>query len=212
MNKSVISYTGSLFTIAAASGSGKTSLVKALTECMPQVKVSISHTTRPPRSGEEQGVHYFFDSKANFFKLLEEQEFLEHAEVFGHYYGTSKNWVEKTLLEGFDVILEIDWQGAEQIKAQFPFSTSIFILPPSISTLRERLLNRQQDSLEIIEQRLQMASKEIGHCEEFDYLVINADFDQALLDLKAIIKAKRLECATQLKRNCKLLEDLLENQ
>jgi guanylate kinase len=204
--------TGSLFTIAAASGSGKTSLVKALTECMPQVKVSISHTTRQAREGEQQGVHYFFVSKNNFQEMVEQQEFLEHAEVFGHCYGTSRDWVKKTLVEGYDVILEIDWQGAEQIKQQFPASTSIFILPPSIGTLRERLLNRQQDSLEIIEQRLQMASEEISHCEEFDYLVINADFDQALLDLKAIIKAKRLECAMQLKRNRKLLEDLLQNQ
>lgn len=203
---------GSLFTIAAASGSGKTSLVKALTDAMPEVRVSISHTTRPARKGEQNGVHYFFVSKQQFLNMIATNDFLEHAEVFNHYYGTSKTWVEKTLLEGTDVILEIDWQGAAQIREQFPHSTSIFILPPSIQVLRDRLLSRQQDSIDIVEQRLAVANKEISHCKTFDYLVINADFNQALDALKAIITAKRLECHLQMKRYSKLLEDLLQNQ
>lgn len=210
--KSKQPYLGSLFTIAAASGSGKTSLVKALTEAMPQVQVSISHTTRPPRVCELNGINYFFVSKQQFLNMISMNEFLEHAEVFGHYYGTSKNWVEQTLKKGIDVILEIDWQGAAQIRQQFHCSTSIFILPPSIDVLKQRLLHRQQDSLDIIEQRLALANKEIAHCSEFDYLVVNEDFDYALSDLKAIIKTKRLECQSQLKRQSKLLEDLLQNQ
>lgn len=212
LSKPAQQYIGSLFTIAAASGSGKTSLVKALTDSMSRVQVSISHTTRPPREGEIEGVHYFFVSKEKFLDMIEANEFLEHAEVFGHYYGTCKSWVERTLEEGIDVILEIDWQGSAQIREQFPHSTSIFILPPSIHILKERLLNRQQDSLEIIEKRLAAANKEIAHCKEFDYLVVNADFDDALSDLKSIIKAKRLEYPLQVKRQSKLLEDLLKNQ
>ncbi|MBA2654515.1 MAG: guanylate kinase [Gammaproteobacteria bacterium] len=203
---------GSLFTIAAASGSGKTSLVKGLTETLKRIQVSISHTTRPAREGENNGDHYFFVSKQQFLNMIGMNEFLEHAEVFGHYYGTSKSWVEETLEQGIDVILEIDWQGASQIRKQFPYSTSIFILPPSIQILRERLLNRRQDSLDIIEQRLSAASTEISHCKEFDYLVINGDFDHALSDLRAIIKSKRLESGMQLKRHSKLLEDLAQNQ
>jgi guanylate kinase len=203
---------GSLFTIAAASGSGKTSLVKALVETMPQIQVSISHTTRQSRKGEVEGEHYFFVTKQKFQDMVSANQFLEHAEVFGQCYGTSREWVEKTLREGIDVILEIDWQGATQIRKQFPQGISIFILPPSIHILKERLLNRRQDSIDIIEQRIAAANKEISHCAEFDYLVVNADFDVALSDLKAIVKAKRLERKQQLKRYTKLLEDLLKNQ
>jgi guanylate kinase len=203
---------GSLFTIAAASGSGKTSLVKALVETMPQIQVSISHTTRQSRKGEVEGEHYFFVTKQKFRDMVGANQFLEHADVFGHCYGTSREWVEKTLREGIDVILEIDWQGAAQIRKQFPQNISIFILPPSIHILKERLLNRRQDSIDIIEQRIAAANKEISHCAEFDYLVVNADFDVALSDLKAIVKAKRLERKQQLKRYAKLLEDLSKNQ
>lgn len=203
---------GSLFTIAAASGSGKTSLVKALIESTENIKVSVSHTTRPPRAGEENGVHYFFVSKQQFLNMIANNEFIETAEVFGHYYGTSISWVENVLKEGIDVVLEIDWQGAAQIRKEFEGSTSIFILPPSIHILRERLLNRRQDTLDIIERRLAAANEEISHYKEFDYLVINADFDLALTDLKAIIKAKKLECQRQAQRYRKLLEDLLKNQ
>lgn len=203
---------GSLFTIAAASGSGKTSLVKALTESLDNIQVSVSHTTRHMRVGEEDGRHYFFVTKQKFLNMITNSEFLENAEVFGHYYGTSRAWVEQRLEAGTDVILEIDWQGAAQIRELFPHSTSIFILPPSLSVLKERLIKRQQDSLETIDQRLAMANKEINHCKEFDYLVINEDFDHALLDLKAIIKSKRLETAIQLRRHSKLLENLLQNQ
>jgi guanylate kinase len=203
---------GSLFTIAAASGSGKTSLVKALVETMPQIQVSISHTTRQSRNGEVEGEHYFFVTKQKFQDMVSANQFLEHAEVFGQCYGTSREWVEKTLSEGIDVILEIDWQGAAQIRKQFSQGISIFILPPSIHILKERLLNRRQDSIDIIEQRIAAANKEISHCAEFDYLVVNADFDVALSDLKAIVKAKRLERKQQLKRYAKLLEDLLKNQ
>jgi guanylate kinase len=212
LNKSNKKHIGSLFTIAAASGSGKTSLVKALTQSMQHVHVSISHTTRPVRAGEKDGLHYFFISKQQFLNLILVNEFLEHAEIFGHYYGTSKTWVEKTLSRGDDVILEIDWQGAQQIRKQFPESTSIFILPPSMEALKQRLMDRQQDSLDIIEQRLAAANKEISHCFEFDYLVVNEDFDYALLDLKSIIQAKRLECDLQIRRQGKLLEDLLQNE
>lgn len=203
---------GCLITIAAASGSGKTSLVKALTESVPNLQVSISHTTRPMRQGESQGHHYFFVSKQQFLNMFTSNEFLENAEVFGHYYGTSKSWVEEKLREGVDVILEIDWQGAAQIRKLFPQSMSIFILPPSISVLRERLLARKQDQIEIIERRLAVANKEIAHCTEFDYLVINDNFEHALSNLKTIITAKRLETPLQLKRHSKLLEDLLQNQ
>ncbi len=203
---------GSLFTIAAASGSGKTSLVKALTRSLPKVAVSVSHTTRPLREGEKNGVHYLFISKQQFLEMIAANEFLEHAEVFGHYYGTSRSWVERTLRLGIDVILEIDWQGAAQIRKLYPISTSIFILPPSIKVLRERLLNRQQDTLDIIEQRLAAANKEICRCGEFDYLVINDVFDKALNDLKTIIQAKRLECRVQMKRYGKLLEDLTQSR
>lgn len=212
MNDEVKSYRGCLFTIVAASGSGKTSLVKALTDSLSDIQVSISHTTRIKREGEEDGVHYFFTSKQQFLNMIATNQFLEHAEVFGHYYGTSKTWVETALMNGTDVILEIDWQGAAQISKEFPNSTSIFILPPSIQSLRERLLKRKQDSLEVIERRLAVANKEISHCSEQDYLVINDDFDHALADLKTIIVAKRLEFAVQMQRHRKLLESLLQNQ
>jgi guanylate kinase len=205
-------FIGSLFTIAAPSGTGKTSLVRALKQSIPEIQVSISHTTRAIREGEEEGSHYFFISKQEFLTMIAANEFLEHAEVFGHYYGTSRTWVEQTLQSGIDVILEIDWQGAAQIRKQFPDSTSIFILPPSIKVLRERLLKRQQDSVSIIDQRVAMANKEISHCQEFDFLVINEDFDVAFADLRHIILAKRLECGAQLKRHRKLLEDLVQNQ
>lgn len=203
---------GSLFVIAAASGSGKTSLVKALIESMDNIQVSISHTTRPIRNGENDGLHYVFISKDRFLSMIAANDFLEYAEVFGHYYGTSCKWVRQALEKGIDVILEIDWQGATQIRTLFPSSISIFILPPSIETLRKRLLNRQQDPLKVIEQRLATASEEISHFAEFDYLVINDKFERALQDLQSIIRAKRLECAVQMERNVKLLEDLLQNQ
>lgn len=212
MNEVTNQFVGSLFTIAAASGSGKTSLVKALTESLSNLAVSISHTTRPIREGEKTGVHYVFTPKQDFLNMIAANEFLEHAEVFGHYYGTACRWVKETLEKGIDVILEIDWQGAAQIREQFPDSTSIFILPPSIKVLKERLLKRQQDSLDIIEQRLAAANKEICHCKEFNYLVINDSFEVALDDLRTIILAKRLECAMQMKRYPKLLEDLMQNQ
>src|SRR5262249_47425490 len=159
------------------------------------------------RQTEINGVHYFFVSKQQFLKMIANNEFIEHAEVFGHYYGTSRDWVEKTLQQGTDVVLEIDWQGAAQIREQFPESTSIFILPPSMEILKKRLLNRRQDSMDIIEQRLAAASEEISHYHEFDYLVINKEFECALLDLQAIIRAKRLKCSVQLKRQRKLLEN-----
>lgn len=212
MNKLLASPQGCLFTIAAASGSGKTSLVKALTDSLDNLKVSVSHTTRPMRFGENQGDHYFFISKQQFLNMIGTNQFLEHAEVFGHYYGTSTSWVDEQLQAGIDVILEIDWQGAAQIRKQFPQSTSIFILPPSITVLRERLLRRQQDAIEVIERRLAVANKEISHCVEFDYLVINDNFEHAFADLMTIIKAKRLESKVQMKRHGKLLEDLLQNQ
>lgn len=205
-------YPGSLFIIAAASGSGKTSLVNEIISQDNHIMVSVSHTTRPQREYEKDSVHYFFVNKNQFESMIEQNVFLEYAEVFGHYYGTSRAWVEKQLQAGIDVILEIDWQGAKQVTKQFSDSVSIFILPPSSQSLRERLEKRNSDSAEIIEKRLDSASEEIAHLYEFDFLVINDDFYHALADIRSIIHARRLRTSLQIMKHCKLLEDLLQNQ
>jgi guanylate kinase len=200
---------GSLYTVSAPSGAGKTSLVTALIKATPNVKVSISHTTRSKRPGEENGVNYHFTEPQKFQTMLEEQAFLESAQVFGNYYGTSKQWVEQTLNNGDDVILEIDWQGAEQIKRLLPETIAIFILPPSRATLEERLTNRGQDDQSVISQRMAEAVSEMSHYEQGEYLVINDDFDTALADLQIILRSSRLLQNRQSPRLRGLLKDLL---
>lgn len=204
-----MSATGTLYIISAPSGAGKTSLVKALIDAMPQVRVSVSHTTRAMRPGEVEGVNYHFVNHQQFLQMLERREFLEHAEVFGNLYGTSQRWLEQTLAEGFDLILEIDWQGAQQVRRLMPQAQSIFILPPSQEALRQRLTNRGQDSDEIIERRMREAVNEMSHYVEYDYLVINDDFAHALEDLKSIFRANQLQQESQQRRHTGLLQELL---
>ena len=201
--------TGTLYIISAPSGAGKTSLVKALIDSEPQVRVSVSHTTRAMRPGEVEGVNYHFVGREQFHAMIDNSELLEHAEVFGNLYGTSQAWVEQTLLEGFDLILEIDWQGAQQVRRLMPQSRSIFILPPTQEALRHRLTNRGQDSGEIIERRMREAVSEMGHYVEYDYLLINDDFTHALSDLKAIFRANQLLQSPQQQRHRGLLSELL---
>lgn len=201
--------TGTLYIVSAPSGAGKTSLVKALLDAQPQVRVSVSHTTRPMRPGEVDGVNYHFVSREEFHERLDHNEFLEHAEVFGNLYGTSQRWLEQTLKEGFDLILEIDWQGAQQVRRLMPQAKSIFILPPSQEALRQRLTNRGQDSDEVIEKRMREAVSEMTHFVEYDYLVINDDFAHALIDLQAIFRANQLRQSSQQQRFQGLLEQLL---
>lgn len=201
--------TGTLYIISAPSGAGKTSLVKALIDSEAQIRVSVSHTTRAMRPGEVDGVNYHFTSREQFHAMLDKAEFLEHAEVFGNLYGTSQEWVKQTLREGFDLILEIDWQGAQQVRRLMPESKSIFILPPTQEALRHRLTNRGQDSGEIIEQRMREAVSEMSHYVEYDYLLINDDFAHALSDLKAIFRSNQLLQGPQQQRHSGLLSELL---
>ncbi len=201
--------TGTLYIVSAPSGAGKTSLVKALIDSEPRIRVSVSHTTRAMRPGEENGVNYHFVSHDIFSAMIERGEFLEHAQVFDNFYGTSQKWVEQTLAEGFDLILEIDWQGAQQVRKLMPLAKSIFILPPTQEALRHRLTNRGQDSSEIIERRMREAVSEMSHYVEYDYLVINDDFAHALSDLKAIFRANQLQARVQTQRHSGLLGELL---
>jgi len=189
--------TGDLYIISAPSGAGKTSLVKALVEKVPNLYVSVSHTTRPIRSGEKAGENYYFIHKNEFEGMLEKNKFLEHAEVFGNYYGTSRSFVEEALKKGDDVILEIDWQGARQVRIQFSNAISIFVLPPSIEELNTRLMNRLQDNVAIIDSRMKEAKQELSRYTEYDYLVCNDNFEEALLDLISIIRCNRLRYSRQ---------------
>jgi guanylate kinase len=201
--------TGTLYIVSAPSGAGKTSLVKALLDTQPLARVSVSHTTRPMRPGEVDGVNYHFVSREAFVERLEHGEFLEHAEVFGNLYGTSQRWVEQTLEDGYDLILEIDWQGAQQVRHLMPQAKSIFILPPTQEALRQRLTNRGQDSDEVIDKRMREAVSEMTHYVEYDYLVINDDFAHALVDLQSIFRANQLRQETQQQRFENLLGQLL---
>lgn len=201
--------TGTLYIISAPSGAGKTSLVKALIDQIDSLRVSVSHTTRAMRPGEIDGVNYHFTSREAFLARVNESDFLEHAEVFGNLYGTSQSTVEQTLAEGNDLILEIDWQGAQQVRRAMPDARSIFILPPSRTTLRERLTNRGQDDESVIEGRMALAVDEISHYVEYDYLVINDDFNTALDDLKSILRSARLNVSRQEQRHKGLLTALL---
>lgn len=200
---------GILYTVFAPSGAGKTSLVKALLDQRPELTVSISHTTRAQRSGEIDGVNYHFVDRKTFTGMIERGEFLEQAEVFGNLYGTSQQWVEQTLLSGRDVILEIDWQGAQQIRRLMPDNISIFILPPSLETLLQRLNARGQDDEAVIQRRMAQARDELSHYTEADFLVVNDQFDKALADLVAIVRAQPLRLSDQINHLQPLLQQLL---
>jgi guanylate kinase len=200
---------GKLYIIAAPSGCGKTSLVNALVARIDKIKISISHTTRPKRPAEVDGENYFFISEAEFLKRIEQNMFIEYAKVFENYYGTSKQWLTQTLAEGEDVILEIDWQGARQIRTQFPDCRSIFILPPSLESLEQRLSKRGQDGDEVIAKRMAQARSEISHCHEFDYWLVNEDFDLARQDLETIVHAERLHGRYQKEKYHDLVQELL---
>ena len=200
---------GSLFIVAAPSGAGKTSLVQALVRQDPNVRLSVSHTTRPPRNGETEGRDYYFVNTETFASMRDAGAFLESANVFDNHYGTSAEAVHQQLSQGFDVILEIDWQGAAQVRRNFADSQSIFILPPSKSTLEHRLRNRGQDDDATIARRMRDAEREISHYIEFDYLIVNDDFKQALQSLTAIVVAARHQRKHQVQIHQQLLTDLL---
>ena len=200
---------GLLFVVSAASGTGKTSLVKALLDRVTNLHVSVSHTTRGQRPGELDGVHYHFTEKDNFLALVEQGGFIEYAEVFGNYYGTAQATVKEQLAKGHDVLLEIDWQGAQQVRKLFPESKQIFILPPSQFDLRQRLSNRGTDSVEVIERRLGCAVEDMQQYVNFDYVIINDDFNKALHDLESVIIANRLVITQQASRHQKMISELI---
>ena len=202
---------GQLYTVSAPSGAGKTSLVKALLQTTDNLLVSVSHTTRKMRSGEEHGKDYFFVDESEFLALLNDGQFLEHARVFDHYYGTSRAAVDANLENGNDVLLEIDWQGAQQVHKLMPECRGIFILPPSREVLVERLRGRGQDSEEVIARRTLDAVTEMSHYKDADYLIINDDFDTARAEFSAIICSARLEQHSQTQRHAALLSSLLSN-
>ena len=191
---------GNLFVVVAPSGAGKTSLVNALLERDSGIRLSISYTTRPPRAGEEHGKHYHFVDKAAFEKMIASADFLEHANVYGNYYGTSRKWIEGQLDGDHDVLLEIDWQGAAQVRKLFPRMVGIFILPPSLAELQRRLESRGKDSPETIARRMASAREEISHVLEFEYIIINETFDTAVVDLIAVVRAARLSRERQRER------------
>lgn len=190
-------YPGNLFVVAAPSGAGKSSLVKALMELDKRVSPSVSHTTRPPRGQEVHGREYYFVSQETFDQMVAQDAFLEWAHVHGNRYGTSKSAIEQRMSQGADVVLEIDFQGAIQVKRIFPNAVLIFILPPSWEELRSRLERRNEDSAETIELRLQNAAQEMEHAQSFDFVIINDLFERALFDLKAIVHAQRLRYSAQ---------------
>ena len=200
---------GTLFVVAAPSGAGKSTLVNALLEREHAISLSVSHTTRPPRAGEQYGRHYYFVDRAEFEREIAEGVFLEHAEVHGNLYGTSRTTVQDLLGRGRDVLLEIDWQGAAQIRRSKPDCVSVFILPPSRAELERRLRGRGSDAAEVIERRLHNSRGEIAHAHEFDYILVNDVFEQALADLQAIVRAVRLRSSLQWQRHEGLIADLL---
>lgn len=206
-----MSHNGTLYIIAAPSGAGKTSIVDYLTKADPRLRVSVSFTTRPSRPNETDGENYFFRDEATFHEMVDSSAFLEHAKVFDYHYGTSREWVESTLASGDDVILEIDWQGAEQVRTQMPDCVSIFILPPGISILEQRLKHRAQDDERVIKVRMAKAKNEISHYKDFDYLVINDDFAHACADIQSIIRARRLTQARQERLHQSLIKELLSS-
>ena len=200
---------GTLFIISAPSGAGKTSLVNHILTRIKGLRASISHTTRPPRPGEVDGANYHFVTPDIFQRMLKEQAFLEFAQVHGNLYGTSRVWVERHLAEGTDVILEIDWQGAEQVRRVFANSRSIFILPPSKEALRERLVGRGQDSSEVIDKRVAAANEEMSHCDDADYILVNDQFNIACRNLELLIKKQQTSSCVEGKELENLIADLL---
>lgn len=202
---------GNLYIVSAPSGAGKSSLIAALLQQHPsyEMQVSVSHTTRTPRPGEEEGKHYYFVNHQQFEQLIAQEAFLEYAEVFGNYYGTSLPMIERSLQQGIDVFLDIDWQGAQQVRKKVPNARSIFILPPSLEELERRLIGRGQDSQAVIDARMQKAISEMSHYDEYDYLIINDDFDVALNEIKMILKAERLKISRQQQRHRLLIQELL---
>ena len=198
---------GSLFVVCAPSGAGKTTLVDALLARESNIHLSPSYTTRAPREGEKDGVDYFFISRPQFERMIQEREFLEHANVYGNYYGTSRRWIEDQIAGDHDVLLEIDWQGAKQLRGLFPHMVGIFILPPSLDELRRRLQVRGKDSPEAIEKRMASAREEISHVLEFEYIIVNERFELALEDLISIVHATRVSRAQQAVRLLKLIDE-----
>ncbi len=199
---------GNLFVVAAPSGAGKTSLTRALLEREPGIALSVSYSTRPPRLGERDGVDYHFVTPERFRALQDAGEFLEHAQVHGNWYATGATWLKAQVDSGQDVLLEIDWQGARQVRALVPDSVHIFVLPPSLASLEERLVRRGQDDEGTIARRLKAAREEMRHCEEFDYVIINQDFASAVDDLAAIVRVARLRSERQRVRHRALLTQL----
>ncbi|GAB4347589.1 MAG: guanylate kinase [Gammaproteobacteria bacterium] len=200
---------GTLYILSAPSGAGKTSLTRALREQDPLVDFSVSHTTRQRRPGETDGIDYHFVDRQTFDTMVEENQFLEYARVFDNFYGTSRREVGRRLAEGKDVVLDIDWQGARQVRERMPECVTIFILPPSREALEGRLRNRGQDSAEVIERRMREAVSEISHYREYDYLIVNDDFEIALGELKTIFQAQRLSLRVQEQRHQALLDSLM---
>lgn len=205
-------FVGCLFIVAAPSGGGKTSLVHHLITHLDHIAVSVSHTTRAKRPGEIHGVDYFFIQAEEFQTMVTQQAFVEHARVFDHDYGTSYAQIEARLQQGIDVVLDIDWQGAQQIKQRYPTAVSVFIIPPSLEALQTRLIQRQQDDVDVIASRMQRAQSEMRHYAEFDYLIVNDDFSKAAADLEMIVKVERLRTVRQTIHQRKLLSFLLTSQ
>ncbi|MBE0360450.1 guanylate kinase [Pseudoalteromonas aliena] len=201
---------GNLFILSAPSGAGKSSLINALLKKHADMKVSVSHTTRSPRPGEEDGVHYHFVATDEFKALIEKNDFFEWAQVFDNYYGTSKQAIESQLNAGIDVFLDIDWQGAQQVRKIMPSVQTIFILPPSKKELEQRLNNRGQDSADVIASRMAKAQSETSHYNEYDFVIVNDDFESALADIEIIVMAQRLTLKAQKNRHQVLLNSLLK--
>jgi guanylate kinase len=205
-------YSGNLYIVAAPSGGGKTSLVRHLVTTLDDIAISISHTTREIRPGETDGIDYFFVPKDQFIDMINNNAFIEHAHVFNHLYGTSIAQIAERLQQGIDIVLDIDWQGAEQIRRIFPQAVSIFIIPPSLEELKKRLMNRRQDKDEVISDRMIKAQDELSHYPEFDYLIVNDNFEHAAVELRGIVIANRLRMERQVNKQAKLLSFLLSSQ
>ncbi len=199
---------GNLFIVSAPSGAGKTSLVNAVLAFMPEIDLSVSYTTRPPRAGEVDGKDYHFVSRETFLQMAQDGDFLESAEIYGNLYGTSQSWIQAEVANGRDILLEIDWQGAAQVRRIFPESIGIFILPPSLQALEARLRGRGKDSEDVIARRLQAACDEIDHVAEFDYVIINDRLDEAVRQLTAVVVAAGLRCGRQLERHQDMINQL----
>jgi len=199
---------GNLFIVSAPSGAGKTSLVAGLLKLNKRIDLSISFTTRAPRPGETNGIDYHFASREQFSRMSQHNDFLESAEVYGNCYGTSRSWIIQEMQKGRDILLEIDWQGAQQVRAEFPDCIGIFILPPSLEALEKRLHGRKQDEPEVISKRLQAAREDISHVSEFDYVIINDQLDVALQQLNAVVSAASLSAKLQLNRQASLINQL----